>query len=178
MPGITIFHLEMRSKDDLRKKAKPLGLSVIEAEIKEYRFNRYLYQLVGQEWNWLDKLSLSDDEWKRYAESDDLRTWVAYMKGAVAGYYELQKQKGDNVEIAYFGLAPGFIGKGFGGYLLAHAIESAWSWGATRRVWVHTCTLDHDSALPNYQARGMKIYKTEKQMVPILKKERNQCLTS
>jgi len=49
---------------------------------------------------------------------------------------------------------------GFGGYLLTHAIRSAWDSGATR-VWVHTCTLDHPSALANYVARGMKVYRTE-----------------
>lgn len=161
MSDITIYYLEMRSPDDLKGKEKPTGLEVVEAEVKEYSFNRYLYQLVGQAWRWNDKLSLSIDDWKHYAENENLRTWVAYTKGSIAGYYELQKQKDDNVELAYFGLAPKFIGKGFGGYLLTHAIKSAWAWGDTRRVWVHTCTLDHDSALPNYQARGMKIYKTE-----------------
>jgi len=158
---ITTFYLEMRSPNDLREKEKPTGLEVIEAEVKEFRFNRYMYQLVGEEWNWTDKLSLSDDEWKQYAESDNLRTWVACEKGSIAGYYELQKQKDENVEIAYFGLAPKFLEKGFGGYLLTHAIKSAWSWGNTKRVWVHTCTLDHESALNNYKARGLKIYKTE-----------------
>ena len=31
----------------------------------------------------------------------------------------------------------------------------------TERVWVHTCSLGHPSALKNYQARGFTIYKTE-----------------
>lgn len=65
------------------------------------------------------------------------------------------------MEIAYFGLAPRFIGEGIGGYFLSHAITSAWSWDGTKRVWVHTCTLDHPGALPNYQARGMTIYHVE-----------------
>ena len=30
-----------------------------------------------------------------------------------------------------------------------------------KRVWVHTCTLDHENALKNYLARGMKIYNKE-----------------
>ena len=30
-----------------------------------------------------------------------------------------------------------------------------------KRVWVHTCTLDHKNAIKNYLARGMKIYKKE-----------------
>ena len=93
MSEVTTFYLETRSPNDLKEKEVPAGLEVIEAEVKEYRFNRYLYQLVGQEWSWKDKLSLSDDEWQHYAENDNLRTWVAYNKGSIAGYYELQKQK-------------------------------------------------------------------------------------
>ena len=30
-----------------------------------------------------------------------------------------------------------------------------------KRVWVHTCSLDHKNALKNYISRGMKIFKTE-----------------
>jgi len=29
------------------------------------------------------------------------------------------------------------------------------------RVWLHTCTLDHPAALPNYKKRGFQVYKTE-----------------
>jgi GNAT superfamily N-acetyltransferase len=118
--------------------------------------------LVGEKWSWTDKLKLSDEEWRRYVESENLRTWVAYSRGEIAGYYELQRQEKGNVEIAYFGLTPKFIGKGYGGYLLTHAILSAWSWGETRRVWVHTCTSDHVAALQNYKARGLKIYGIER----------------
>ncbi len=65
------------------------------------------------------------------------------------------------VEIAYFGLLPEFIGRGLGGDLLTSAIENAWAWSpAPFRVWVHTCNRDHPGALANYQARGFKIYKT------------------
>ena len=123
--------------------------------------NRFLYQLVGAEWQWIDKLSWSDDQWRRFAEADDLRPWLALYRGSPAGYYELQRQDDGNVEIAYFGLAPGFIGKGFGGYLLSQAITSAWDWQGTERVWVHTCTLDHPGALNNYRSRGMTVYRTE-----------------
>ena len=161
MIGITTHYLEMHSVDELNVKSKPDNLEIVESEIKEFRFNRYLYQLVGETWNWVDKLSLSDKEWEKYAEDENLRTWIALSKGSIAGYYELQKQANENVEITYFGLAPKFIGKGFGGYLLTHAITSAWQWGSTKRVWVHTCTLDHESALQNYKARGFSVYKTE-----------------
>ena len=65
------------------------------------------------------------------------------------------------MKIAYFGSAPKFIGRGIGGHLLSHALRSAWDWEGTKRVWVHTCTLDHPNALQNYKARDMEVYRVE-----------------
>jgi GNAT superfamily N-acetyltransferase len=160
MSEVTTYYLEMKSPSSLKAKEEANGLQIHECEIKQYQFNKFLYQLVGESWKWVDKLKWTDDEWRSFVEDDNLRTWVAYYKGSPAGYYELQRQKGGDVEIAYFGLVPMFIGKGFGGYLLSQAIQSAWDWEGTRRVWVHTCSLDHPSALRNYKARGMTVYHT------------------
>jgi len=52
--------------------------------------------------------------------------------------------------------------------LLTEAIRAGWSLGeqgdgfpGTTRVWVHTCSLDgQPAALNNYQARGLKLFKT------------------
>lgn len=161
MQEVTTYYLEMKSASSLKEKKTPTGLQIYECEIKQFQFNRFLYQLVGEDWQWIDRLSWSDERWKTYAENSNLRTWVAYHKGAPAGYYELQQQNGGDLEIAYFGLAPRFIGQGFGGYLLSQAIKSAWKWKGTQRVWVHTCTLDHPGALQNYKARGMEVYRVE-----------------
>lgn len=160
-PLIT-YYLEMTDSASLRPKANPDPEFVIhEAQHKQYQVNRFLYQFVGAGWQWTDKLSWTDAQWQAYAQADNLRTWIGYQQGSPAGYYELQRQAANTVEIAYFGLAPRFIGRRLGGYLLTHALESAWGWGA-ERVWVHTCTLDHPSALANYQARGMRLYKEER----------------
>lgn len=157
----TTYFLEMLTPGDLKASVEPDELTINEVEIKQYRFNRFLYQLVGEQWQWTFKLGFSIQQWKDYAESPQLRTFVAYHRGSIAGYYEIQQQAQGNVEICNFGLAPEFIGKGFGGYLLSHAIQSAWSWPDTMRVWVSTCSLDHPSALPNYLARGFSLYQTE-----------------
>ena len=161
MKEVTTYYLEMKSASSLNAIDASKGLQIHECEIKQFEFNKFLYQLVGKDWEWFDKLSWSDEQWKAYAENDNLRTWVAYYKGSPAGYYELQQQNGGDVEIAYFGLAPKFIGRGFGGYLLSQAIKFAWELKGTIRVWVHTCTLDHPSALQNYKARGMEVYRVE-----------------
>ena len=86
---------------------------------------------------------------------------LARRRGALAGWYELRRVPEDgSVEIAYFGLLPGAIGQGLGKHLLSCAVRDAWALGPAR-VWLHTCTLDHPHALPNYQKRGFAPYKTE-----------------
>jgi ribosomal protein S18 acetylase RimI-like enzyme len=160
MPTNTTYYLEMTDPAAHRAKPAPADLQISECRIKQFRFNRFLYQLIGEPWAWTDKLSWSDAQWRELVESPGHRTWVAYHQGAIAGYYELSKQ-GRDVEILYFGLAPEFFGQGFGGALLSHAIESAWAWEGCERVWVHTCTFDHPSALANYQARGLRLYHEE-----------------
>ncbi|MEP5567575.1 MAG: GNAT family N-acetyltransferase [Halioglobus sp.] len=160
MGDITVYYLEMRSRDQLVPGKIAKGLDIREAGIKRWPLNRFLYQYVGGPWDWKEKLVWSDSQWQAYAESDSLRTWVAYEQGSPAGYFELERQPDDTVELKYFGLAESFIGKGFGGHLLTCAIDEAWRWGQTKRVWVHTCSLDHPGALSNYKARGMQLYKT------------------
>ncbi|WP_409526314.1 GNAT family N-acetyltransferase [Nitrincola sp. MINF-07-Sa-05] len=157
----TTFFLQMASPDELKPKPLPDTLTIIECEEPQYQLNRFLYELIGNSWEWGDLNSWTDDQWRALVESGDHRTWVAYYRGSIAGYYELHRPDGANAEIRYFGLTPNVIGKGFGGPLLSHAIESAWSWPGTQRVWVHTCTLDHPSALSNYLARGLKVYREE-----------------
>ena len=44
--------------------------------------------------------------------------------------------------------------------MLTKAVERAWALGASR-VWLHTSSLDHTSALSNYLARGFSIWKQE-----------------
>ena len=122
--------------------------------------NRFLYALVGADWRWTDKSPWTDAQWREYAEADQMRTFLAFLDGSIAGYYELHREPVGDVEIAIFGLAPKFVGKGYGGALLTDALEQAWGM-KPGRVWLHTCTEDHPSALPNYLARGMIVYKSE-----------------
>jgi GNAT superfamily N-acetyltransferase len=158
---VTTTYLEMHDPREHRvKECSNPEFRVVECERGEFRYNRLLYRLAGKDWHWTDKIGWTDEQWRKYTEDENLRTWVAFMHGEPAGYYELHRDNHGYVEIVYFGLVKSFIGKGLGGALLSHAIQSAWDWGA-KRVWLHTCSLDHPHALANYLARGMKIYKTE-----------------
>ena len=93
---------------------------------------------------------------------------MASVGGTTAGFAELDGTRPGEVELAYFGLLPGFTGRGIGGHLLTAALRRAWDlpdrWAGfepIKRVWVHTCTLDEQpAALTNYQRRGLTIYRT------------------
>jgi len=158
---VTTYHLEMLDPAQLRPARRgALDMQLRRAEIPCPELNRFLYAAVGGEWYWIDRLSWSYDRWMAYLERPELETWVAYISGTPAGYYELERQPEDNIELVYFGLLPQFVGQGLGGTLLTSAARRAWAMGAAR-VWVHTCSLDGPHALANYQARGFRIFKEE-----------------
>lgn len=158
---IIITFLEMHSPKALRpKRSSDLRFTVHEPLVKQWEYNRQLYRLVGSDWQWTDKNAWTDQQWRNYVESDRLRTLAAHYDGSLAGYYELRQDPAGGIEVAIFGLVPQFIGRGWGGVLLTHALETAWR-ERPRRVWLHTCSLDHPAALPNYQKRGMSVYRTE-----------------
>ena len=162
-PLITTY-LEMWSQDQLRPKHADARFRVREKKNRDWRFNRDLYLRVGEQWDWSDKRSWTDEQWKEYATAPELRTFAGYHDGLLAGYYELRRDTDGGVEIAYFGLLSEFIGRGLGGVLLTSAIEQAWRMQPNpSRVWVHTCNRDHPEALANYQARGMIVYKVEEE---------------
>ena len=158
---VVVTYLEMTSPDQLSSKNSPTSdADIRECCHKNFKINRFFYQYVGQDWQWLDKAPWTDEQWKSYAERKALHLFMLTWQGTPAGYFELEHHSDNSVEIMYFGLAKPYIGLGLGGYLLSQAIEKAWALNPNR-VWVHTCSLDHPNALQNYEARGMKVYKTE-----------------
>ena len=158
---VTTYHLEMRDPRDLRPKSSPrTDLALVRVEPPMPELNRFFYTAVGGAWWWHDRLPWTYQQWLDYLNRPELQTWMLTMSGVPAGYFELEAQVGGDVEIVYFGLLPSAIGAGLGGHLLTCAIECGWAMNA-KRVWLHTCTLDHPQALANYQARGMRLFKQE-----------------
>ena len=161
---VTTLHLEMLDPAWLRPVGCPdARLSIVRVGAPSPELSRFLYTAVGGPWYWTDRLPWTHDRWLTYLRRPEVETWVASLDGAPCGYVELERQPEGSVEIAYFGLLPAFTGRRIGGHLLSVAVARAWSLGPppTRRVWVHTCSLDGPYALANYQARGFRIFKTE-----------------
>lgn len=157
---VTTWYLEQTRPEQLRRARLTKAAPVIRQEVSSPALNLSLYKAVGGEWHWRDRLVWSEERWRQFLDRPEVQTWVMRDGETAAGYVELELQPGADVEIAYFGIARDYFGRGWGGHLLSVGIERAWAMGA-RRVWVHTCSLDHPAALANYQARGMTVYRQE-----------------
>ncbi|GAA2319298.1 GNAT family N-acetyltransferase [Glycomyces scopariae] len=166
---LTTWYFEMRDRGELAAAGAPAEpVDLVRAEIPSPAFSRFLYTAVGSEWNWTDRNPWTDEQWREYLDRPGVETWVGYVRGTPAGFAELDGTNPGEVELAYFGLLPGFIGRGIGGHLLSEGIARAWTlaerWPelqAPQRMWGHTCTDDSPVALGNYKKRGFKVYKTK-----------------
>ena len=136
------------------------GLEIREAGIACPELGRFLYTAVGGTWHWTDRLSWTYAKWLAHLARPEVEVWIAYLRGVIAGYVELEHQPERSVEIAYFGLLRQFMGMGIGGLLLSDTVERAFGSGA-KRVWLHTCSLDSPGAMENYRARGFKLFDEE-----------------
>lgn len=170
---VTTTTLEQLTPDDL-PAARPLPPAARIELVTDItpEFLRWLYATVGGPWRWVDRLGWPRDRWAAELAEPGSEVWVVYTGGAPAGYLQLgathdPERGGAACEIRYFGLQEWAIGRGIGGPFLTRGIELAWSLAdrhdlpGVTRVWVHTCTLDGPAALPNYEARGLRIVGTE-----------------
>jgi GNAT superfamily N-acetyltransferase len=163
MPPVQVVrtYLEMRSPEDLRAAPIPRDVPRLErVEDCPVSFFRYLYAEVGRAYHWVDRLAWTDERVRAHLADPAISLWLLSWRAAPAGYFELRAHGDRSIEIAYFGLLPEFTGRGWGGYLLGRAVETAWKL-EPERVWLHTCTLDHPAALPNYLKRGFRPVREE-----------------
>jgi GNAT superfamily N-acetyltransferase len=154
---VTTWSLEMTDRAQLCPAPAPdLEVDLVQARNPSPELGRFLYSAVGGSWYWIDRLAWTDEQWAERLAA--VETWVADVDGRPAGYYELDPAVAGEVEIAYFGLLPAFIGRGLGGWLLSRRSSAPGS--SLRGGSGYTpCTLDAPPALRNYQARGMRIFK-------------------
>lgn len=162
-------YLQMTSTEQLRPAYQAAPHTLLSLQIPDLDFYRFLYQTVGREWRWRDRLTMPDDTLRAVLARSQVE--VLYIDGAPAGYIELAPPATDgSIEVAYFGLRAAFMGRGWGKHLLSHGVARAWDSGATR-VWLHTCNLDGPHAMANYQARGFTVYDVKTEPMPALYRE-------
>jgi ribosomal protein S18 acetylase RimI-like enzyme len=155
-------YLEITSLKDLKESKKSFdGFSVVLLDPINFQLNKFFYKNVGKRHRWVDRLIWSEQEWIDYLSSSRVKTYVLKNKEDLIGFFELIfHQEDKEVEIAYFGILEEYQNKKLGSFLLSKAIKESFNKNI-KRVWLHTCSLDHENALKNYLARGMKIFKSE-----------------
>ena len=155
-------YLEIKSIKDLIEVNKPSKECKIDlVDPPDFQLNRFFYKQIGKKHRWVDRLLWTDKEWINYINNPNVKTYILKEKKELVGYFE-QIINFDNLEceIAYFGILENYFNRNYGGFLLSEAIKKSFISGI-KRVWVHTCSLDHEHALKNYLSRGMKIFKSE-----------------
>ena len=155
-------YLEIKSLNELVESKKPSNNLILELiDPPNFQLNKFFYKEVGKKHHWVDRLVWNDKQWIEYTSNENAKTYVLKENRDLVGYFELIFHKEKNeIEIAYLGLLEEYHNKKLGSYLLCNAIKKSFS-EKPKRVWVHTCSLDHKNALSNYISRGMKIFKKE-----------------
>jgi|TARA_B100001093_G_C26507179_1_gene875915 ribosomal protein S18 acetylase RimI-like enzyme len=156
-------YLEILSLDDLIESSVPQPKCSIKlVKPNEFQINKFFYKRVGKKHRWIDRLAWSEKEWIEYFSSQKVNTYILKVIDDLAGYFELILHPDlKEIEISYLGLLEEYHNKKLGSFLLSEAIKKSFEIKDLKRVWVHTCTLDHKNAIKNYLARGMKIFRKE-----------------
>ena len=155
-------YLEINFLEDLKENSDfSENYSVNLVNPVDFQLNKFFYKNIGKKHHWVDRLVWTEKKWNDYVSNQNVKTYVLKDVDNFAGYFELNLHpEKEEVEIAYLGLLEEYQNKKLGSYLLSKAIKNSFLYNP-KRVWVHTCSLDHKNALNNYIARGMKIFKTE-----------------
>lgn len=156
-----VTYLEMRARPDVEAPAvSPPGGTLRRVESPQTDWYRELYRRIGTDLLWFSALTRSDEELARKINRPGVDIYAFTLDGREEGLLELDFNKPNECELGFFGLTPKTVGTGAGKFMIAHAIDLAWS-RDIKRFWLHTCTLDHPNALPFYLRSGFTAYKRE-----------------
>ncbi|UVO53983.1 GNAT family N-acetyltransferase [Sphingomonas sp. SUN039] len=160
-----VTHLEMTE----RPRPQPLRVHPLrlvawpQPDLAKYRT---LFSRVGTPWLWFSRTVMPGAAVAAIIGDPAVEVYaVADPRGIEVGILELDFREPGNCEIGYFGLVPELNGNGHGRWLMGEALARAWRKDVTR-VWVHTCSLDHPSALNFYRAQGFVAFKREIETFP------------
>jgi len=153
---VTITYLELMPPDWTRRGEAPdLPITIERIERPTAAFYLDLYDRVGAPWLWYERRLLGEDALAALLNRPGHELHVARHDGNLVGYLELY---GD--EIVFFGLAPDYIGRRIGPWLLDRAIERGFARGSQHLV-LNTNSVDHPRALDTYRKAGFRVLRSE-----------------
>ena len=161
-----VSYLEMTSPEHLVPGREPPTRLLFDPAESREQLVRETHLRVGTPHHWGSVL-WTDQQWAAQVALPHQHHWVVRVDGEVAGLTSMVAEPGGDVQIMVFGLVPEWVGRGYGGAALTEAVRLAWQVppvdaAHVSRVHLDTMSLDHPHALPNYLARGFRIYRTER----------------
>ena len=157
--------LEMQCRPPSKPFTTPCPLTLRRIVSPGNVWYRSLFRRIGEPWLWQSRLRLDDSALAAIITNGDVEVWAAETCGEDVGLVELDFRDARQCELAFLGVTTEWTGRGAGRQLMRHAIERAWS-RPIERFWVHTCTLDHPSALSFYIRSGFKPYRLQAEVSP------------
>lgn len=164
LPAIVTF-MEMRTPPAAAATTAEAPATQRLVPTEAERFRR-LFRAVGEPWLWTSRLRHSDETIAARIADPGIATLAVVEDGQDVGLVELDLRRPGEVEIVLFGLVPAAVGRGLGRRLMADLLARAWQRRGVRRVWLHTCTLDHPAAVRFYRSFGFKAYRRAVEIVP------------
>ncbi|MBI4892292.1 MAG: GNAT family N-acetyltransferase [Acidobacteria bacterium] len=153
-----VTYLEQTARPALPPAAVPEGLRMERVKTVVVEEYRSVFRKVGEPWLWFSRLRMSDEQLRATLAAEGVELFYLLAGSEPLGMLEMDWREQPEVEIVFLGVAPQMVGRGAGGYLMRFAIDEAWRRGP-RRLWLHTCTLDHPGALGFYQRFGFVPYR-------------------
>lgn len=155
----TVTYLEMTAPPGPR--AAPGDHDIRRVMAPEVAWYRDLFLRVGgMPWLWTSRMVMPDGELEAIIQAPGVEVYALFDGDRAVGLTELDLRDDGICELAFFGLAPEAIGTGAGRAMMNRAVTRAFE-GGTRRLTVHTCTLDSPQALRFYRRSGFVPIRTE-----------------
>jgi GNAT superfamily N-acetyltransferase len=150
-------YLEMRAKPPLRPCPENPSWHLERLTTPDLDRYRALFHRVGDEHLWAGRLLMPQEKLARLLADPRIEVYILVTAGGDDGILELDFRAAPECEVSLFGVAPPLIASGAGRWLMNRGVEIAWS-HPIERFWLHTCTLDHPSALAFYLRTGFQPY--------------------
>lgn len=151
---VTFLEMTARPKGPFARLPMNAPVSLIRAVAPPLRWFFHLYDGVGEHHAWTDRHHEDPAKVLAFLHDPNVSLFSLMHDGWPGGFFMLDHRKPGVCDLAYFGVAPQLLGRGYGKWLLGEAIQTGWDREGTTRMSVNTCTLDHARALPLYQRMG------------------------
>ena len=146
-------------------RVQPEGM-VLKREDRMYPdVYRKLFKMIGRDWLWTSRLMLEDDALLQVLLDPAVAIFTLQGSDGPMGLAELNLRDPLYPEISFFGLVPAVMGRGTGGWLMAHVQDMLFKGGA-KAIRLNTCTLDSPQAMRFYMRAGFEAERREVRIFP------------